>query len=115
MERTNEVFKGVVGIIAGPGSVALSFEERLSLALRLLGLLLGCGVSAAMIWSIVVGRLAKRRLEKEEERVKYVAWQREMAKLCHWCQLGQPPPECPLAPGKRPEKCPLKHPEDHSI
>ena len=104
MERTNEMVKGLVGLVAGPGSVALSFEERISLVLRLLGLLLGCGVSAVMIWSIVSGRMDKRRLakaqlarEEEERRVQEIQWQREAAKLCHWCSVKtKPPPECPV-------------------
>jgi len=119
MERTNEVAKGIVGMLAGPGSVALSFEERISLVLRLLGLLLGCGVSVVMIWSIWSGRLDKRRVaratearEEEERRVQEVHWQREAAKLCHWCSVeNQPPPECPVPEHMRPTWCLQRKPK----
>ncbi|HVM51242.1 MAG TPA: hypothetical protein VMU04_24645 [Candidatus Acidoferrum sp.] len=111
MERTNEMVKAVIGVIAGPGAVALSFEERLSLILRLTGLVLGCGVSAAMFWSIVANRIEKSRVaqatlqrEQAELRVQEVQYQRELGKLCHWCQQGQPPPQCPLPA----EQCPSK-------
>lgn len=113
MERTNEVVKGMVGLLAGPGSVALSFEERISLVLRLLGLLLGCGVSAVMIWSILTSRVDKRRIaratvarEEEERRVQAIHWQREAAKLCHGCSVeGQEPPQCPVPESMRPGWC----------
>jgi hypothetical protein len=119
MERTNEVAKGIVGMLAGPGSVALSFEERISLVLRLLGLLLGCGVSVVMIWSILSGRLDKRRVaratearEEEERRVQEIQWQREAAKLCHWCSVeNQPPPECPVPEHMRPTWCLQRKPK----
>ncbi len=106
MERTNELAKAAVALITGPGSVALSFEERIALGLRILGLLLGCTVSGVMVWSIVLGRLDKRREAKLRMAHEQVALQREAAQLCYHCQQGQPPRECPLPP----EKCPLKHP-----
>jgi len=121
MERTNEVAKGLVALVAGPGSVALSFEERIALGLRLAGMALGCAVSLAMLWSIVMGRLDKRRLtratvarEEEERRVQAIHWQREAAKLCHGCSVeGQEPPQCPVPEPMRPSWCLKKRPRKH--
>ena len=111
MDRTNELAKAAVALLTGPGSVALSFEERIALALRLAGMALGCTVSAVMVWSLISGRMDKRReakirmeREREELRVQHLAYQREAAQLCHGCQQGQRPPECPLPPGQ----CPMK-------
>ena len=104
MERTNELAKAAVALLTGPGSVALSFEERITLALRLLGMLLGCTVSVVMVWSIISGRLDKRREAKIRMAHEQVKLQREAARLCHYCQQGQRPPECPLPA----EKCPRK-------
>jgi hypothetical protein len=80
MERTSEMVKAAVALLTGPGSVALSFEERIALALRMLGMLLGCTVSAVMVWSIISGRMDKRReakirmeREREELRVQHLA------------------------------------------
>ena len=41
--------------------------------------------------------------EREELAVQQVSHQRELARLCHYCREGQPPPVCPV-PGDCPKK-----------
>ena len=106
MERTNVVMRGFVGLLAGPTGVVMSFDERLVIWLRLLGLLAGALVSLAMFWSIIQTRRERRQWAAaglERERLKT---HRERLRLCIECRAGtvrvQP---CPIPERERGPEC----------
>ena len=106
MQRTNEVLKGVIGMAASTVTVAVSFVDQIVLALRLLGLVLGLAVSAAMLWSIVATRAERRRWAATGLQLERVRLQEEQGRLCQGCREGRGPLVCPIPQQERPRSCP---------
>lgn len=108
MDKTNELFKGLVGVTSVTAGVAMTFMEQLLVWLRVAGVLLGVLVSMAMLWSIVATRIEKRRWAAaglERERIKT---ERERRVLCHECRTGgEVPRACPVPKAERSTDCPL--------